>query len=95
MLMDIMLGDGFAESFAQAMAVGVSEMAEVAVGPGKDLVRRLVRTKDGEVKFIFGGLKHPLAGVDAVWQVVVAKVVEAAGERQTPSLNAQGRQRHN
>ena len=58
----------------------MTEMSEVAIGPGDDVVSRLVGAKEGDVKFVFCSFKHAFAGIDAVWQVVVAEVIETPGQ---------------
>ena len=58
----------------------MTEMAEVAIGPGDDVVSRLVGAKEGHVKFVFCSFKHAFAGIDAVWQVEVAEVIETPGQ---------------
>ena len=74
--MDVMLGDGLAKPFTEAVGIGVTEMSEVAIGPGDDVVSRLVGAKEGDVKFVFCSFKHAFAWIDAVWQVEVAEVIE-------------------
>ena len=55
---------------AWTVGIGVTEMSEVAIGPGDDVVSRLVGGKEGDVKFVFCSFKHAFAWIDAVWQMI-------------------------
>ena len=59
-----------AKVFTEAVGIGVTEMAEVAIGPGDDVVSRLVGAKEGDVKFVFCRFKNAFAWIDAVWQMI-------------------------
>jgi hypothetical protein len=50
---DVILGNGLAKVSPEAVGIGVTEMSEVAIGPGDDVVSRLVGAKEGDVKFVF------------------------------------------